>query len=66
MVTCLDCSTCIYGPYGIYVNVLNKPCFKCKFYSEYQINKPIYTTTSTSTTPIEGAGATNYTKELNK
>ena len=64
MVIVHNCMGCKYCPPNN--KIMNTPCYKCKFGSEYKPNIDTYYTYSTSTSSVEGARPTIYAKELNK
>ena len=64
MVIVHDCVSCKY--HVLNNKIMNTPCYKCKFGSEYKPNIGTYNTYSTSTSSVEGARSTIPAKELNK
>lgn len=59
----VECQNCKYW-WGNNMDQITYECYKCLNFNNFKPYIPKYVTTSTSTTPVEGAGATNYTKEL--
>ena len=61
----IECENCKHY-YKNNTGLYTYECYKCLNFNNFAPYHPPYSTYSTSTLDVSGAGATNYTKELDK